>query len=89
MRSLDDQPTAGVHAVSAGIGTTHPRKPFMPAPEDCATSGVMLTVSIAGVFTCPEGTITCIGGVLGTITQTYSLATGGCGYTINDTTGWG
>jgi len=49
----------------------------------------MLIVSAAGVFTCPEGGITCIAGVAGVITQTYSLATGGCGYDIDNTIGWG
>ncbi len=85
MRSLGDQPAFSARIAGVRSGKTV----FKPAPMDCATSGTLLIVSAAGVFTCPEGTITCIGGIVGVITQTYTLATSGCGPDIQDTTGWG
>ncbi len=92
MRSLGDQyapSLQGANEAPARAAGAHPGKAFKPAPTDCATSGVTLVISMGGVFTCPEGTITCIGGVVGVISSTYSLATGGCGYSIDDTIGWG
>jgi hypothetical protein len=93
MRSLADLPAAslasGNDASISSAGAHSGRLVFKPAPADCATSAVLLILSAAGVFTCPEGGLTCLGGAVGVITQTYTLATSGCGTDVDNTIGWG
>lgn len=90
IRSLTELPATAGNEVSTASAEAHIGKAvFKPAPSDCATSAVLLILSAAGVFTCPEGGLTCLGGAVGVITQGYTLATSGCGSDVDNTIGWG